>query len=92
MHRMLLMKLLVTTKKKFTVHTQKKMRKESKQNKEESHQATREERQGRRKKQEQLEKQTSLPSEPQGSKQTSNVNKMSGTILNVNGLHSPIKR
>lgn len=56
-------------KQKLIVNTQKKMRKESKQNKEESHQATREERQGRRKKQEQLEKQTSLPSEPPG-KQT----------------------
>lgn len=56
-------------KQKLIINTQKKMRKESKQNKAESHQTTREERQGRRKKQEQLEKQTSLPSEPPG-KQT----------------------
>ena len=84
MHSMLFMKLLVTTKKKFTVNTQKKMRKESKYNTKENHQTRRgKEKKGKKRN--------------YGNSQKS-VNKMvictclSIITLNVNGLNLLIKR
>ena len=77
------MKLLVTTRKKFTVNTQKKMRKESKYNTKENHQTRGKEKKGKKRN--------------YGNSQKS-VNKMvictclSIMTLNVNGLNLLIKR
>ena len=82
LHRISYVNLTVTTRKKFIVNTQKKIRKESKHNTKENHQNTRKVRK-RRKKQ-------------RGT--TKIFNKMSISTylliitLRVNGLNSPIKR